>query len=381
MENKDYYLIVDFEISKDSPFKVLANKRMSWLFPAATNSFEESIEEYKKYNPSDVVVQYVNAKTGETVKGPKYDTTTMDEIPEFSMKSILSKEGVKQKQPTEPMQYEPRDRFQESNMELTKFKTLIRECLDEVKLESNPKLQLKEALRGVVRNVLREISNTTKPEPSKEEKEKIQKGFSKDGNERLDKENNKLQKELETLVHNIDSDWNVYWDDHNDLNVDAKNLLRVRITPKFENNFDIDAMVKLVDRLRVIGVTWDQVKSFVKANFTDLKNETSVDVAKSKSLDGYEDKTGGKDAGPRHDITKIKKVSDTKKDNKDYTEKQVEKDEDQPDQPMADVKEKSLNKNIQKTTQVKPPKHKSDENSNKLKTDLPGTKKFRVKKS
>jgi hypothetical protein len=277
--------------------------------------------------------------------------------------------------------------------EKQKFQSLVRECIAEVKSENDPRIRLKESLRKVVRNVLKEISTGTKPEPDKDEKEKVQKGFAKAGNERLDKNNTKLCKELETIVHGINADWDVYWDDRSDLVVSANNLLSVRITPKSENNFDIDAMVKLADRIRVIAVTWEQVKSFVKANFGTLENKT--DVAKKKSIDHYEDRDViKKAAGPIQTDIKNRgekkngedaKIKDTKRDDKNYNEPQTKRDEDMPDQPMKQVTEPgkdpdSKNKNIEKTPHVKPQKHKNEDGADKLKTNLPATKKFRLRK-
>lgn len=271
------------------------------------------------------------------------------------------------------------------------FRNIIKECLVEVRKEIDPRINLKESLRNVVREVLTEISTVKIPEPDKEEKETIQKGYNKKNNVRLDKTNEKLQKELETIVHDINSDWEVYWDDRNDLNVDAKNLLRVRITQKFENNFDVDAMVKLVDRIRVIAVTWDQVKNFVKANFKSLENKTIPDKLHQKSIDNYKDKEVIKKiAGPEHDIVKNRledpehhKIKDTKKDDMDYNEPQTKRDEDMPDQPMKQVTEpgkdpEDKNKNISKTPHVKPPKHKNDK---ELRINDKKTTKFKSKKS
>jgi len=276
--------------------------------------------------------------------------------------------------------------------EKQKFQSLVRECIAEVKAENDPRVRLKESLRKVVRNVLKEISSGTKPEADKDEKEKVNRGYAKPGNERLDKANQKLQKELETIVHGINADWDVYWDDRDDLVVLANNLLCVRITPKFENNFDIDAMVKLVDRIRVIAVTWEQVKNFVKANFSTLVKTTKSDDAKTKSLDHKEDREViKKNAGPdgqtvkvRYQDTKKPSVKDTKRDDKNYNEPQTKREEDMPDQPMKQVTEpgkdpESKNKNIEKTPQVKPPKHKKDDGADKLKTSLPATKKFRLR--
>jgi hypothetical protein len=270
----------------------------------------------------------------------------------------------------------------------TILQSLIQECLKEVRNEKKTiKLsQLKEALRGPVREVLKEgmaSAGKTVGKEDKAEKEKIDKGYNKNGNEKLDKTNEKLLKEMESLVHGINSDWDVYWDDNNQLVVHAENLVSVRIAPKFENNFDMEIMVKLVDRIRVIAQTWEQIKETVKANLNDLSDDSiahkaQADQQKKSSSEGEK----GKDAGPRHDITKVKKVGDSSKDNKDFNEKAVTKDEDEPSAPMKDVGEpKSLNKNVEKTTQVKPPKHKKVEGDEKLKVELDGTTKYRIKKS
>ena len=257
------------------------------------------------------------------------------------------------------------------------FRNIIKECWDEVRKESDPRQKLKESLRGLVKDVLNEIANVTEPKPDEEEKKKVQKGYAEKGNERLDKTNDKQAEELETIVHGIDPTWNAYWDDHNQLIVRAHNLLYVRIVPKFENNYDIDAMVKLVDRVRVIGVTWEQVKKFIKANFGGLKGATKADDLKTKAMDHSKDRDViKKAAGPDNSIKnrgeknngEDAKIKSTKKSDMDYNEPQVKNDEDQPDQPMKQVTEpgkdpKSMNKNIDKTSKVKPQKHdKSDTN-------------------
>ena len=174
--------------------------------------------------------------------------------------------------------------------DVTKFRNIVRECIAEIKKENDPRERLKESLRSIVRKTLTEISNVTKPEPSTEEKEKVNKGYAKDGNERLDKTNEKQEAELESLIHGIDPKWEVYTDDHNQLIVRAQNLLYVRICPKFENNYDVDAMVKLVDRVRAIALTWEQVKAFVKVNFSDLKKTTKADQLHQKSIDNEYEK-------------------------------------------------------------------------------------------
>lgn len=262
------------------------------------------------------------------------------------------------------------------NKEINKFRSIVRECISEIKKEADPRERLKESLRNIVKKTLNEMtSNVTKPDPTTEEKEKISKGYAKNGNERLDKTNEKQLKELETIIHGIDPNWEVYWDDHNQLIVRAQNLLYVRVCQKFEDNYDIDAMVKLVDRVRAIALSWEQVKAFIKANFNDLKNNTNADRLTKKSVDNeYEKGINQKFAGPENDVIKNRgekrngedsKIKNTKKDDMDYNEPQTKRDEDMPDQPMKDVTKpgeepEGKNKNIKKTEKVKPPKHKND---------------------
>ena len=60
--------------------------------------------------------------------------------------------------------------------EIKKFKNMVRECLSEIKKENDPRTRLKESLRGVVRDVLKEVGNLTNrglPEQDKEEKESV----------------------------------------------------------------------------------------------------------------------------------------------------------------------------------------------------------------
>jgi hypothetical protein len=106
-----------------------------------------------------------------------------------------------------------------------------------------------------------------------------------------------------------------------------------------------------------------------------LKNTTKADQLKQKALDHLDDKDViKKAAGPMGGAIKNRgekkngedaSVKDTKKPDKNYNEPQTKRDEDMPDQPMKQVTEPgkdpdSKNKNIEKTSKVKPPKHKND---------------------
>src|SRR5579862_753116 len=131
---------------------------------------------------SDTVVRFVNNKTGETIKGPKFDTTEQELAPEQSQRLKRMLGNVKIKDPIEPSQHEPRDRFQENkNMdEIKKFRNIIRECLSEIRQENDPRERLKESLRSLVKRTLTEMAATTaKPEPDKEETETRSKQYNK----------------------------------------------------------------------------------------------------------------------------------------------------------------------------------------------------------
>lgn len=482
----EHSLIIDRESDGGRIFTVVnfANLKAS--------TFEQAVESYKKRSHFyDKVCMFIDSKTGDTVKGPKYDTTTQDFQDGYDISRLLEP-GVKVQPIVEPTQHEPRDRVGEiaSNFhseyttpdmevdadgktvwvlvhngsevpnyygvnvgldihtgqfkefaiddedtlakeqsvkdkqkiidaatkafkqavddgeiesqsvkkfkpmsEITKFRQIVKECIDEFNKEKDPRAKLKESLRGIVQNVLKEIATSVPTKFDKDETETIQKQYNKKGNERLDKTNEKQQKELETIVQGIDPTWECYWDDHNQLVVCAQNLLYVRVCQRFEDSYDVDAMVKLVDRVRAIALTWEQVKSFVKANFSDLKNETKADSLKKKALDHYEDRDViKKAAGPNHDIIKNRgekkngedaKIKSTKNATKDYNEPLTKRDEDMPDQPMKQVTEpgkdpEGKNKNIKKTEKVAAPKHKNDK---KLRVGDKKTSKFKEKKS
>lgn len=362
------------------------------------DNFDESIKaieklaEYTEFRKR--IVRYIDPKTGEVRKGPKYDSTEQDLNPKDE--ALLAKYQTPPNSPIEPMQSEPRDRMEEPTKEtsamneINKFRNIIRECISEIKQENNPRIRLKESLRNVVKSVLNEMTSRNVPEQTKEEKETSDKMYFKDPNPRLSKSNIKQQKELETIVQGIDPSWEAYWDDHQQLIVKAQNLLYVRICQRFENNYDVDAMVKLVDRIRAIALTWEQVKSFVKANFNDLKNKTIPDTKRDMAIDNYKDQEIiKKDAGPEKAKVKVRyqdpehgSVKNTKQDDKNYNEPLTKRDEDMPDQPMKKVTEpgkdpESKNKNIKKTPQVKPPKHKNDKT---LRVGDKKTSKFVLKK-
>lgn len=366
----------------------------------------------KQENPGKYskVVQFIDSQTGEVEKGPKYDTSSFEKHKNYKrafekyMKTSLKK-------PLEPVQHEPRDRFQENkNMKMTKekFQSLVKEALSELhEQKQSPRDRLKESLRPMVEQVLGEIANIKVKEidDKKEEKEKVQKGYDfarqalyqkGGGTQRLDIANEEKEEEIRKIVDDKFKEFEVYYDDHNDLVINGQNMIKVRIVSKFENNFDIDAYFKLVDRVRAVALTWEQVKAFVKVILESLKsaegNKTIADKQRERALANKVDQTKGKAAGPEWDIVKNRgekpngedaKLKTTKKKDMDYKEDAVTNEEDLPDQPMKAVTKagedpKGKNHNIDKTSKVKPPKH---ENDKALRPTDKKTPKFRKRQS
>ena len=323
-------------------------------------------------------------------KGKPEVKETSDDLKSLMAKYDLSKDKV-----IDMRKYKHylQEKSRNSMNEITKFRNVVRECISELKKENDPRERLKESLRKVVKDVLNEVGSLTNrglPEQDKEEKEISDKQYNKKGNVRLDKNNEAQQHEMETLAHSIDPKIDVYWDDHNQLIVCDQNNLYVRICQRFENSYDIDAMVKLVDRVRAIAQTWDQVKAFVKANFGDLK-KTIPDQKHDMAIDNTKDREVIKTApGPMTGVIKNRgekkngedaKIKSTKRDDQDYNEPMTKRDEDMPDQPMKKVTEpgkdpEGKNKKIDKTQQPKAPKHTND---NTLRTKDKKTSKFVLK--
>lgn len=279
------------------------------------------------------------------------------------------------------------------------FKEMVRTCLKEVKEERTKKEQLREALKKYVRQTLNEIiSAPDAPEQDEKETEKINKGYDKEGNVPSEETQDQQVQELTKIVHGINADFNVYRDTNyggpngytsgkrNFIVIDAGDFFSVRIKERWENNFDIEAFVKESDRVFALGLNWAQVKAFVKANFGEI-NKTKVQTAKGKVDKNREDQTDKADKDlPQTDLVKNRlpdpehsKLKTTKKDDMDYKKDDVEKDEDQPSAPMKPVSKagkdpetKNKAKDNKETPQVKPPKHKNDD---ELVKRMPGKKK------
>ncbi len=159
--------------------------------------------------------------------------------------------------------------------------------------------------------------------------------------ERDDKSKDELVDDLTKLVQGIDSTYVVNLDDHDDISINnAGDIFRIRVIPKWENNYCIEAFIHGNDRIYITGQSWKQVKEFVKVNLK--KSETAVDKAMDKVVKNREDQTPTNDKGmPQKDKPKILPLTDkepktTSNKDKNYTEKPKDND-DLPEKPMKEV--------------------------------------------
>lgn len=238
----------------------------------------------------------------------------------------------------------------------------------------------KNAFQSLIRRVLNEELEKTsaigaKSQPRVPEMngngidtEKKTKRFGSDSNSRDSMSKEELLSDLNKVVNGIDSSITVVWDDHDDLMVSARDLKFIRISPRWEDYYVIEMMTRNEDRVWVTGLSWEQVKEFVKANLKDYKKDpTKVEKAYDKSYRNREDQIPAPDKGmPQKDKPTLKPLTNepqkdtTKNKDKNYTEKQVKNEDDLPEKPMREVKDvkKQIDHKVQKP--VKPQKHKLD---------------------
>lgn len=148
--------------------------------------------------------------------------------------------------------------------------------------------------------------------------------------ERIEMSQEELVDDLRKTCEDIDKDITVVLDDHRDISVMFKDLFNVRITQRWENNFNIVAFTRNEDRIIAIGLTWDQTKDFVKYNFEEAK-ETYVDGAKAKVDDNRKDKVDKSDLPQKGKPKVINLPDDARK------MKSMNDEEDNPDKPMREV--------------------------------------------
>jgi len=177
-------------------------------------------------------------------------------------------------------------------MNISEFKKLIKECILEVKVKRSVKNLIKESLKDV----------------------KVEKGESL----------HYKMEELSNDVKKLYKDAEVVLDDGGYYNVCSCNPHHFKIYPMTDDNFTVTYMKDNTDRIKKFNLTFSALKEFITET---LKTTVGNYVQKAfyKNVENNEDKESKKEEGSAHTTKKIE-VKD-----------QVEKKEDQPDQPMKTV--------------------------------------------
>jgi hypothetical protein len=141
----------------------------------------------------------------------------------------------------------------------------------------------------------------------------------------------------------IDPSIVVVWDDHDDISVSARDMFRVRISPRWENSYNIEAMIRNEDRIYVTNQTLEQVIEFLKINLKNATTATEKAWNKSKeNEDMKNDETTAPDKGlNQKDKPAIKPLTNepirtAKSKDKNYTEPQTKEEADLPEKPMRE---------------------------------------------
>ena len=151
-----------------------------------------------------------------------------------------------------------------------------------------------------------------------------------------------LLSDMDKVVKAINSSYMVVFDDHDDISISARDLFRIRVIPKWENNYALEIMTRNDDRIYITGQSWEQVKDIVKLNLKDFS--TSIDKVGEKITKNREDKPSPADKGlNQKNKTKIlplsnEPVNTTKSKDKNYTEEPKDNN-DLPEKPMSEVKD------------------------------------------
>jgi hypothetical protein len=245
-------------------------------------------------------------------------------------------------------------------MNREKFRQIIKESVSEILSSDNSGLIFdprKSQLKFLIKNLIKEVMQTKK---DKKTDDGSYDPLDVDNRTSLEKDRpqgksfDQIMDKLSKSVKSIDKNIIVSFDDNKDFNVERPQAFRVRISPRWENNFDVEAMIEGNDRIKIVGLTIDQVIDFIKVNFTD-----SVKDVKKKSYEKVVDQTKDVSNKPKPDIDGTKGVSEYKP--KEKIDKLPKKEEDDTGSPMKEVNVDELKKQREYSgNQVKPPKHKLD---------------------
>ena len=111
---------------------------------------------------------------------------------------------------------------------------------------------------------------------------------------------------------------------------------QIEVRPMYMGSYDVIFMVDGTDREKKLSLDLKGVKEFIKGKLTS-KSENYTKTAFNKTASTTEDVTKKTAGLPETKQNDIKKVGDTKNENKDHNEAEVKKEEDMPDKPLREV--------------------------------------------
>jgi 6-pyruvoyl-tetrahydropterin synthase len=143
---------------------------------------------------------------------------------------------------------------------------------------------------------------------------------------------------------------------------------QIEVRPMYMDSYDVIFMLDGTDREKKLNLDLKGVKEFIKAKLTcKLENYTKSSFNKAaNTTEDVTKKTAGLPSTKQNDI---KKVGDTKNDNKDYSELDVKKEADMPEKPLREVGDvkKQYSHDDDSGAKYKFPKQDKDEKKHVLK--------------
>lgn len=193
------------------------------------------------------------------------------------------------------------------------------------------------SFKALVRQILNEEIQKRVPEMNGNgiNPDKSIKTFSSDPNSRDSKGKDEMLKEIQKAVEGVDKSFTCVWDDHDDITINGRDKTSLKVMALFEDNYKLVYMPRNEDRFVFTGLNWKQVIEFVKINLNP-DDHTGVEKARDKSWRNAKDVTKP-EKGLTGEKVKPKTVGDSKNKEKDYNEKEVKNEKDNPDQPLREV--------------------------------------------
>ncbi len=199
-------------------------------------------------------------------------------------------------------------------MKIDQLRTLISESIKEVIAErkvQKQRLDEKQKFATLLKSLISEVIEEKSSEFEKTCKE--------------------IEEELNKDAQKINKSYSVTKNDAGNFELCGCEPYHIHVRPRWNNSFEVLAYKDKTDRTKKIGLTYDEVKEFIKDYLTN-ENENYVDGAYNKAAENSVDKEKKKNQGDKPQETDEKVVD------------AVEKKEDLPDQPMQDVNLKKIEK-------------------------------------